>query len=910
MNSVVRSVILGVGVLAGACGGDGGPNTSVVPVEAVTRMEVSPATLSLRVGETGQLTASAFSATGARLTGRTTTWSSSNATVASVSAGGAVTALAAGTTTVSATSEGQVAGATVTVTAAGVASVQVLPAQVALVPGGTATLQAVALGAAGDTLRGRSPTWSSSSTDVATISASGVVTAVAVGSTTLRATIDGIVGTAAATVVPPGATVARVLIAPAALQLVVGGAAALTATAHDSAGGALPGKTFVFSSTAPGVASVSAAGLVTAVSAGTSTITATTEGGKQASATVTVTAAPGSVARLVVLPTDLALPVGRQDRVTPVAYDSAGNAIPGLTYAFSSSATPVATVSATGTVTGVAPGTATITVSVAGKTATATVTVGPATPGGIARVDVVPAVATVAVNATVKLDGTAYDAQGRVTTAETHLWLTSNPAVATVTPSGLVTGVSAGSATVTLSVGGSQKAVPVTVTGVTTNRIDVNPLVTYQQITGWQALTQNGWLDCDPTAFARYKDQLHDRAVNELGINRMTLMLRSGAENTRDYHGEFVAGTINDSTNRVYWYQPVNDNTDPFTAVPSRFHWGFLDGQVDNAILPLQQRLAARGEKLYVVLQVVDFKDAGHFNVGRAFDVMTNPEEYAELVSEAFKHLRQKYNLVPDALEMILEPEHTPYNGTTIGRAVVASVNRLRGLGFSPGVIAPSTTSMQNASIFYDQMLQVPGIRGMVTELAYHRYVAVSFPNLQAVGLRTLRDGIKSSMLEHIGSGFNALYDDLTVGRVSAWQQFTLAFCGGRDNPGNQGAYFQINQANPAQPNINITDHSKLLRQVFAYVRGGATRIDAVSANAGILRPLAFRNADGRLVVVVATAGPSTFAIRGLAAGTYGVNYGTSGAQYNRDLADVTAVAGADVTITMPAAGVVTIYGR
>ncbi|MBL8958293.1 MAG: hypothetical protein JNJ98_00450, partial [Gemmatimonadetes bacterium] len=87
-------------------------------------------------------------------------------------------------------------------------------------------------------------------------------------------------------------------------------------------------------------------------------------------------------------------------------------------------------------------------------------------------------------------------------------------------------------------------------------------------------------------------------------------------------------------------------------------------------------------------------------------------------------------------------------------------------------------------------------------------------------------------------------------------------------------------------------------------------RIEAVSANAAAMRPLAFRNADGRLVVVVKTTGPATFAIRGLAAGTYGVNYGTSGTQYNVNLADVVAAAGADVTITMPAGGVITIYGR
>ncbi|MBL8962165.1 MAG: Ig-like domain-containing protein, partial [Gemmatimonadetes bacterium] len=870
MNSIVRVLILNAVLLVGGCGGDGGPSTSVVTSDQVARVDVSPGTLTLAVGSTGQLTATAFSATGAPLAGRAISWSASDASVVSVSSSGLVTALTAGTATIVASSEGRSGSATVTVTQVPVASVQVVPASVTLAAGGSAPLQAVARGPAGETLAGRTASWSSANTAIATVSPAGVVTAVAAGVTTVRATVDGVNGDATVNVQSSNAAqVARVVLTPASLQLVVGNSAGLTATAQDSAGATLQGKSFTYTSSAPSVATVSGTGLVTAVALGTAVITVTSEG-KQASATVTVTAAPGPVARLVLSPSALAIVAGRQDQLTPVAYDSAGLPVPGLTYAFTTSAAGVATVTATGLVTGVAPGNATITVSSSGKTATSTVVVSAASGGTITRVDVTPSSATIAVNATVQLNGAAYDAQGRVSTAETYIWSTSNASIATVTTSGLVTGLAPGTANVSMSAAGFVKSVPITVTGAVTNRIDINPAVTYQRITGWQALTQNGWLDCNPTAFAAYKNQLHDRAVNELGINRMTLMLRSGAENTRDYHTDFVAGIVSDTVNRLNWYQPVNDNADPFTAVASRFHWGFLDGQVDNAILPMQQRLAARGEKLYVVLQVVDFKSSDHGNLARPFDVMTNAEEYAELVAEGFKHLRQKYNLEPDALEMILEPEHTPYSGPIIGRAVVASVNRLRGLGFAPAIIAPSTTSMQNASTWYDQMLQTPGIRGMVTELAYHRYVAVSYPNLQAIGLRTLRDGIASSMLEHIGSGFDALYDDLTVGMVSAWQQFTLGFCGNRDNPGNQGAYFQINQSNPAQPNINITDHSKLLRQVFAYVRRAATRIEAVSANAAAMRPLAFRNADGRLVVVVKTTGPATFAIRGLAAGTYG----------------------------------------
>jgi hypothetical protein len=217
---------------------------------------------------------------------------------------------------------------------------------------------------------------------------------------------------------------------------------------------------------------------------------------------------------------------------------------------------------------------------------------------------------------------------------------------------------------------------------------------------------------------------------------------------------------------------------------------------------------------------------------------------------------------------------------------------------------------MTNASTFYDQMIQVAGVRPLLDELAYHRYVGVSMPALQAIAMRSQRDNVKTSMLEHIGSGFDALYEDLTVGNVSAWMQFSAAFCGNRDNPDNQGVYYQINQTDPANPKINITNHSKLFRQLFAYVRRGAVRIGAISGNAGELKPVAFRNTNGKLVVVVRATRGALFTVRGLAPGTYGINYGTPGDQWNVSLADQVVGTGGSLQTSIPRDGVITIFAR
>lgn len=118
---VSRSVALVCVLLAAACGGGGdgggGPSpTAPVPVATVT---VAPSALSVEVGASGSLTATARNAAGTALTDRPATWSSSAAAVASVTGTGlsaTVTGVAPGTATVSVTIGGVTASAVVTVT--------------------------------------------------------------------------------------------------------------------------------------------------------------------------------------------------------------------------------------------------------------------------------------------------------------------------------------------------------------------------------------------------------------------------------------------------------------------------------------------------------------------------------------------------------------------------------------------------------------------------------------------------------------------------------------------------------------------------------------------------------------------------------------------------------------------------
>jgi uncharacterized protein YjdB len=350
---------------------------TVVPA-AVASVKVTPAVVSLLVGAAVQLSATTADSAGNLLSGRSISWSGSDATVASVSSSGLVTSVAQGSATITATSEGQSAAASVTVTSVPVASLQISPASANVFVGQTLPLTATTKDSAGNTLTGRPVAWASSNPSVATVSSSGQVGGVTQGSVTITATSESKTATATINVVI--VPVASVQVAPASASIGVGQTVQLAATPKDSAGSALTGRAVTWTSSAPTVASVSASGLVTGGAAGTATITAMSEG-RTGSATVTVALVP--VATVVVSPAPATLPVGGTVQLTVTLKDANGTTLAGRTVAWTSSTTTVATVSQSGLVSDVANGgTTTVTATSEGKSGTSVVTVQAPLPSG------------------------------------------------------------------------------------------------------------------------------------------------------------------------------------------------------------------------------------------------------------------------------------------------------------------------------------------------------------------------------------------------------------------------------------------------------------------------------------------------------------------------------------------------
>src|SRR2546427_203441 len=179
----------------------GKADTAVVTVSSVSvaSVTVSPATATLQVGQTVQLTATPQDASGTPLAGRVVTWASSNTAAATVSASGLVTGVAAGAATITATSEGKSGTTAITVSTVPVASVTVSPATASLQVGQTVQLTATPQDASGAALTGRVVTWASSNPAAATVNGSGLVTGAGAGSATITATSEGKSATAAVT---------------------------------------------------------------------------------------------------------------------------------------------------------------------------------------------------------------------------------------------------------------------------------------------------------------------------------------------------------------------------------------------------------------------------------------------------------------------------------------------------------------------------------------------------------------------------------------------------------------------------------------------------------------------------------------------------------------------------------------
>jgi hypothetical protein len=168
-----------------------------------------------------------------------------------------------------------------------VATVAVTADASTLVAGEGTVARATLLDAAGRPLTGRAITWSSTDQTVATVTASGAIIAVGPGTASVVAASEGKQGALDVTVRPRSSLVAAVTLDATALVLTRGQSRQLVATPRDALGAPVSGVTVSWAITAGAAATISEAGVVTAVMAGGATVTARA-GERTAQAVVTV----------------------------------------------------------------------------------------------------------------------------------------------------------------------------------------------------------------------------------------------------------------------------------------------------------------------------------------------------------------------------------------------------------------------------------------------------------------------------------------------------------------------------------------------------------------------------------------------------------------------------------------------
>lgn len=259
-------------------------------------VSISGAPETLALGTSADLTAAYALEGGVVLTNpeKAVTWTSSDTKVLYVSPGGKVTAVGGGTATVTASVGGiSVTSEPITVTAAPetpqetVSSIKLNKYSLTLYMNEegeqlTATVQPASFA--------KSIVWNSSDTKVASVSDSGLVTAVGPGTCIISATAGDRHVSATVSVLAARVRVTGVSFGETKHEIPMGGTAKLTATITPADATV---KTLVWTSDDPGIASVSRTGIVTAVSVGTTKIHATSvDGNHSAEVTVTVTAAP------------------------------------------------------------------------------------------------------------------------------------------------------------------------------------------------------------------------------------------------------------------------------------------------------------------------------------------------------------------------------------------------------------------------------------------------------------------------------------------------------------------------------------------------------------------------------------------------------------------------------------------
>ncbi|MGY3857790.1 beta strand repeat-containing protein [Aeromonas intestinalis] len=443
-----------------------------------TSLQIIPPTASLPAGTKLQFQAIAsFSDNSSQDVSDQVSWISSDNSVAVIDQYGEATAVSTGGTNISALFQG-VSSNTVllVVTNATISNVQVVldSGSGTLAKGSSVQFKAQAVLSDGSTLDvSNQAAWVSSDQTKVTIDTQGLATGVAVGTSTITASVNGV--TSAGTILTvTNATIGQIQLTPPTLTLAKGTKGKLTAIATYSDGTTQDISNLVaWNSSDIGVATVNLSGEVTAVTIGNATLTGRV--GSVTSNPVSLSVSSASVNQIDLSATASTLAAGTKTQLTAVANYSDGSSqnISSL-ISWSSSDSNVATVDTNGEVTAVSPGTATITGSFGGQTSTLIITVTAAT---VSTIQISTPLASLALGTNGQLRALAtYSDNTVVDVTSQASWSSSSPALVSVDASGQIKALAVGSANISGTLGGITSTINIAATAATVSSLSIETI--------------------------------------------------------------------------------------------------------------------------------------------------------------------------------------------------------------------------------------------------------------------------------------------------------------------------------------------------------------------------------------------------------------------------------------------------
>lgn len=494
-SGLAQGVGAGSATISAAMLGVSGSATLTVTTATLTSLAVAPGTATLAPGTQQQFTATGtFSDNSTQDLTALVSWSSSNRSVASLSTTsgqeGVVSAVAAGTAMITASRDGLSGTATLTVTSASLSSLSVVPTSITLPVGASQGLTATGAFSDGSSQDlTRQVSWSSSNPATVSISntsgTEGVATGVGVGTASVSATLNGV--SSASQVTVTSATLSSIAVTPANANLAVGALQQYAATGTFSDGSMRVLTTQVtWTSSNLNTATISNAagseGLASAQNVGGTTISANLMG-ITGSTNLTVGAIGGAMLQsIVITPADATMAPG-----TTRQYAATGGYSDGSTrdltaqVVWASSNTATATVSnmvtSKGLVSAQSGGNTTLSATFQGVSGSTSLTVSQSTLTAIVVAPTNPSLPA-GFKLQFRATGTYSDGSSQdVTSAVT--WASANAAVASIsdaaTSKGLATGLSAGTTSISATLGAISGSTSLTVSSATLGAITVTP---------------------------------------------------------------------------------------------------------------------------------------------------------------------------------------------------------------------------------------------------------------------------------------------------------------------------------------------------------------------------------------------------------------------------------------------------